>query len=214
MKITSIEKTKKGRYSIFADGEFVFSVSADQIISDKIHIGKEVDTDDLREILSNSQRMYAKQKALNLLSARSYTRKGLGDKLLQVADEGVVTEILDYFESIGYINDEDYAVRKANDLYNLKKYGKSRVISALIAKGINKELAISVAEKRQPEDIGEKLYSVLERKYSRVFEDIEDRQDYYKKRMKVQGALVRMGYGYDDINSAIQRFLDENEIDF
>lgn len=209
MKITSIEKTKKGRYSLFVNGEFVFSVSADQIISDRIAVDKEVTSDDLRQMLSNSQRLYAKQRAVNLLSARSYTRNGLGKKLLEIADAQTVEEILDYFENMGYIDDRDYATRKASDLYNIKRYGRSRVVAALIQKGIDKNLAQEIAMEQEPDDTQDKVLSIIEKKYTKLLKDVTDRQELYKNKSKVFGAMVRMGYGYDDVNSAIQRFLDE-----
>lgn len=214
MTITSIEKTKKGRYSIFVEGEFVFSVSADQIVMDKIQIGNQVSADDLRRMLDKSQELYAKQRAVNLLGARSYTKKGLRDKLLEIADAHVVDGIVNHLEEMGYINDYDYAVRKSNDLYKIKKYGLSRVRMALIQKGIDKDLAETVARETQPQDVHENIYSIIQKKYRKVFQSIEDKQDYYKKRMKIQNALVRMGYHYEDINKAIADYIEENEIEY
>lgn len=214
MKITDLVKTKKGRYSVFVNGEFVFSVSVDQILMDRIFIGKEVTPDDLKEMLATSQKMYAKQKAVNLLSARSYTRKGLGDKLAAYADEDVVEEILDYFEKMGYIDDRDYAVRKANDLYKIKKYGVNRVKMTLIQKGIDKSLAEEIAKEQEPDSVNDDLYSVLTKKYSKAIDSIGDRQEFYKQKSKIMSGLVRMGYDFDDINSALQRYLEENELYF
>ena len=51
MTITRLGETKKGRFSVFADGEFLFSVHKDIFLSRKeLELGREVSVELLEEI--------------------------------------------------------------------------------------------------------------------------------------------------------------------
>jgi len=214
MIITAVEKTKKGKYALFVDGEFAFSVTAEQLIQDHIQADRQVTAGELEQMLETSQRIFARERSLTLLSARSYTRKGLLDKLTPYVAEEIAWAAADRMEELRLINDEDYARRKASDLYKLKQYGRSRVEMALRQKGIDKELARDVAEALEPGDAAESAFALVERRHARLLLDAGDKDDFYKRRGKVQNALLRMGYDYEDIRSAIGRFMEENELYF
>lgn len=82
----------------------------------------------------------AKDKALRLLTFRAHSEKELADKLLRSgADSEDIERILDFCRRYKFVNDRQYAISKAKDLQNLKKYGKRRIISELYAKGISSE---------------------------------------------------------------------------
>lgn len=98
----------------------------------------------------------AKEKALTLLEFRSHSEKELSDKLrINGADDEMIEEVLEFCRRYGFVNDGDYALRKARDLYNLKKYGKYRIEQELRAKGIDSEYIARALEELEmnPEDL-------------------------------------------------------------
>ena len=82
----------------------------------------------------------AKDKALRLLEFRSHSERELSDKLKRAgAKEEDIDEILEFCRNYGFLDDRKYAIAKAKDLKNLKKYGKRRIKSELYSKGIDAE---------------------------------------------------------------------------
>ena len=77
----------------------------------------------------------AKDKALRLLEFRSHSERELSDKLKRAgAKEEDIDEILEFCRNYGFLDDRKYAIAKAKDLKNLKKYGKRRIKSELYSK--------------------------------------------------------------------------------
>lgn len=210
MVITAIERTKKGRYSLFVEGEFLFSVTDEQLIKDHLKAGMTITPEDLDGIKERADRLFVREKALTLLSARSYTKMGLRRKLMEKVDATIADDTVERMEELGLLNDEEYARRKAADLYHLKKYGRRRVKDTLVDKGIDRTLASQIAEELEPEENEEQLYAILERKYARVLDEATDKQDLYKRKARVQNGLLRLGYGYDEIGRTVRRYLEEN----
>ena len=100
----------------------------------------------------------AKDKALRLLTFRAHSEKELSDKLLRAgAEEEDIERILSFCREYKFVDDRQYAIRKAKDLLHLKKFGKRRIISELYAKGVSSELideAISELEFDEDELLG------------------------------------------------------------
>jgi regulatory protein len=146
----------------------------------------------------------AKDKALRLLEFRSHSEKELKDKLKRAgAREEDIEAILDFCRNYGFVNDRDYAVRKAKDLKNLKKYGKRRIKSELYSKGIPSEyIEEAVAELEEDEE--EQLLPLVEKKLGGNFE---------KKNVdKCIRYFLYRGYNFGDIKSCIEDIrLEYNE---
>lgn len=136
-----------------------------------------------------------KDKALRLLSFRSHSEKELRDKLLRAgATKENIDEVIQFLLEYKLLNDEAYAISKASDLANLKKFGKRRIAEDLKMRGISPEYiekALMLLEINE----GETLMPLMEKKLKGDFEkkSIERAMRYFSAR----------GYGYDDIKMCI-----------
>ena len=82
MTITRLGETKKGRFSVFADGEFLFSVHKDIFLSRKeLELGREVSVELLEEIRLEDEAYSCKEKALTLLEYSAHSAGRLAEKL-------------------------------------------------------------------------------------------------------------------------------------
>ena len=107
----------------------------------------------------------AKEKALRLLEFRSHSEKELKDKLKYAgADEEDIEKILEFCRHYGFVNDRDYALRKARDLKNLKKFGKRRISQELYSKGISSEYIAQALEELDFDDVQDVLLPMVRRK--------------------------------------------------
>ncbi len=146
----------------------------------------------------------AKEKALRLLEFRSHSEKELTEKLkIRGATDEIISDVLDFCRNYGFVNDKDFAKRKAKDLYNLKKYGKRRIEQELKAKGISSDL---IYEALCEIDFDENdLESLVRKKLNKNFE---------KKNIdKCIRYFLYRGYDFCEIKSCIDKVLTEEEYD-
>ena len=81
----------------------------------------------------------AEETALKLLKVRHSKRK-LAEKLFRKGfPRDIVTEVCDKMESLGYINDGDYAEAFVHDCVMLHRYGPRKIRQALFSRGIGTE---------------------------------------------------------------------------
>lgn len=141
-----------------------------------------------------------KEKTLRLLEFRSHAEGELKMKLKRLgAKDEHIEEALAFCRNYGFVNDEDYALRKAKDLYNIKKYGKHRILQELKAKGISSDIAEgAVAGIDFDEDA---LKPLVEKKLKGDFE---------KKNIdKCIRYFLYRGYGFDEIKNCIEEIKGE-----
>ncbi|MBE6903609.1 MAG: regulatory protein RecX [Ruminococcaceae bacterium] len=145
----------------------------------------------------------AKEKAANILTYRDHSKASLYKRLLEKGvSEEIAEQTVDFFEDVGYINDERYAQDKARELYEVKKYGVRRVVFELTKRGVDKELAENVVFEiceENPNDLNSLISKYIKG------QDISD----FKVKKRISDKLIRMGYDFDEIKSAINNFSDE-----
>ena len=203
MLITNIEKTKKGRFSIFVDDEFYCALHVEVFALSGIRINEDFPQEKLEELKKESERKITRDRALKLLSAKDYSKKNLIEKLLKYGEEDICKETADKMEDLGLINDYDYAMRLARDLHNLKGYGNNRIKMYLFEKGINHAIADEAVSQFDDDEQHEKIMEILIKKCKT---DLTDR----KEKEKMFAKLMRMGYKSGEIKTAINEFI-ENE---
>lgn len=81
----------------------------------------------------------AEETALKLLRIR-HSRRKLAEKLMRKGfPRDIVTEVCDKMESLGYINDSDYAEAFVHDCIMLHRYGPRKIRQSLYQRGISVE---------------------------------------------------------------------------
>ena len=182
------EKNKK-RFSIFADEEYLFSVSEYTYFKENLYDGMEADNIDELKIRCNTSEFM--NYALNILSRHIYTKKSLKEKLLSKGcDEesaGIIIEELT-FKKI--LSDDTY---KENFIYESQKYkrnGIRRIKQELYFKGIQ----------AQDEDFDRELElsNLNELTKSLISSNTDEK--------KIINKLTNKGYNISDIISAIKTF--------
>lgn len=138
----------------------------------------------------------AKEKALRLLEFRSHSERELSDKLKRAgAQEEDIEAILEFCRRYGFVNDADYARRKARDLHNFKKYGKRRIKQELYSKGISPEDIESALS--EIEDDEDELYKLVQKKLGGNFD---------KKNIdKCVRYFLYRGYGISEIKRCTEQ---------
>ncbi len=181
--------------ALFIDGEYVMNLDAQTLIENRFDVGREIDDEDLREIIALSNERRAKEKALWLISYRSHSKKELKDKLKRSYDEQSAQKAVDRMEELGLINDPDFAAQYAQKLVLGKKMSLRAAEYELYRKGIDKATAELVLSELDV-DAQEQIIEFINKKYRNINDE--------KVRRRAVAALQRLGYGWDDIRQALE----------
>ena len=146
--------------------------------------------------------MTAKEKALQLLDKRDYSRAELLRKLAEKDyDEAEATEAVDRLAELGFGDDARYAPIVVRH-YAAKGYGAQRVRQELQRRGIPKELWDEAMQEMPAQD--DTVDRLLRTKLKSCAPDRAELK-------KAADFLLRKGYGWDEIKAALARYNSEIE---
>ena len=203
MKLT-YKKGKQDKIHISVDGEYSFTVDEAYFLSMGIYNGKEVESDELQEIIETVSVRRAYNYAVSLLARRDHGEKELKDKLILKGYGKGAEAAIGKLKEAGYVDDERFVRLFAAELRNLKKYGKKRIEQELYRKGIDRDIISDVLEETEFDE--SELVSLIERKFGRYLSD-------EKGIHKTVNALLRMGYSYGEIRDALRTINENTEFD-
>ena len=204
MKITA-KGGRKDKIHIYIDGEYRLTVDEIFWFSCGYISGDEIDEEELTafEEAAGSRRVF--NSALNSLDYRDHSEKEIRAKLMRKHGAEYVDEAVEKLIELDLINDRRYAENYARELFEHKKFGKIRIKSELIAKGIASDIASetvnSLFEDEEPDNI-QRIVDIIKKKYYNRMNDEVGRK-------KVFSALQRMGYTFSDIREAMSEFSDD-----
>ncbi len=197
MVVTAIEPRRKGWSAVYIDGEFALNLDTQTLLENRFDVGREIDDEDLRDILALSNERRAKEKALWLISYRDHSKKELQEKIQRTCDPDAAAEAVARMEELGLVNDERFARQYARKLLLEKRMARRAAVFELTRKGIDRATAEAVLEEIDV-DPRENIRAVLDKKYRSL-------QDEKTKRRAV-AALQRLGYGWDDIRAVLEEY--------
>ena len=201
MLITAIEPRRKAMSALYIDGEFVMNLDTRTLIENRFDVGREIDDDDLHEIINLSNERRAKEKALWLISYRDHSKKELTDKIRRTCDEESAEKAVERMEELGLVNDRVYAERYARKLLFTKHMSKTAASYELARKGIDRELSDEILEGIDVDE-REQIREVIEKKYRNLSDE--------KIKRRAISALQRLGYRFDDIRAVLEEYTEED----
>ena len=197
MTITAIEPRRKAMAALYIDGEFVMNLDAQTLLENRFDIGREINDEQLREIIRLSNERRAKEKALWLISYRDHSKKELKEKIQRTCNAEAAEAAVARMEELGLVNDESFARQYARKLLLNKKMSKRAAMFELTRKGVDKETAEEVLDEIEI-DPREQIREVIEKKYRSISDE--------KIKRRAVAALQRLGYGWDDIKAALSEY--------
>ena len=197
----SIKEGKGNKIHIYVDEEYRATVDSDYWYSEKYRNYKEINEEELTELFDAVSFRRAYNKGLDLLSRRPHGTKELIKKLCEKGHEKESAEkACDRLLELGLLNDEEFARLLAKELYERKGYGIKRINQELIFRGIDREIAENAVESLDI-DTQTRIILVIKKKYINKIND-------EKGRKRAIDGLMRLGYSYSDIKSALNSISD------
>lgn len=202
--ILTAQKGKGKKIHILIDGEYVFTTDDEFWFTSGMKSGAKIDEEEFEEFKGRADYRLGMNKAIDLLSRRDYSYAELSRKLCEKVPPETAAQVMERVEELGLIDDEDYAEKMAEYYQQSKGMGKKGIKNQLYRRGIDGDVIERALEKL---DGDEKMSAValIRKKY---YNNLKDE----KGRKRVFSALVRLGYSYSDIKSAMSECAQD--IDF
>lgn len=199
--IIQAQKGRGKKVHILLDSEYQITTDIDFWSEYGVADGTEI-SDQEWELLKNDMNYRkALNKGADLLSRRSHSVYELKSKIMRTCDPVSAEKAVEKFLEFGYLNDEAFAAELAEHLFKVKNYSERNVRSELYKRGIDKEIINSVLSHNETDPLDSIIYIVNKRYFKKLSED--------GGREKVIAALMRKGFSYSDIKTALNRI--ENE---
>lgn len=203
MKITDIKQQVKraGRYSIYVDGKYSFSLSESELMAQTLRIGQEFDKEQFEAIAKTAVEDKAYMRALDLLARRQRSTWEMEQYLKRKGyDHNTVAKLLNKLSNRALLDDEKFAEAWVNNRRQLKSVSVRRLKQELQQKKISAEI-ISKVLTADETDESEVLRDLIAKKRT---------QSRYQDNDKLIPYLLRQGFNYGDIKDAIGSDVSED----
>ena len=199
--LITIKKVKDKYYRVFADEKEIGIFHEKTLNKLKIQDKKEYGPEYIKKFELIKKIKLAKKKAEDILNYRDHSEKELYEKLIKHTEKEIANYVIKYMKKRGIVDDFKYATNLAQKLIFKKNKGKNLAILEITKKGIDKDLARSVVLQIDC-DFVEQIKTLISIKHK---ENLKD----YESKKKLISSLLRRGYCYSDIDSAIKFFIEK-----
>ncbi len=196
--ITKIEPQKNSadKVNLFIDDSFYHGLYNDFVIKYSLQEGQEIDLNWLNDVIVESEKVLAFNKAMNYMGEAFKTQKQIYDYLKKKEYKNeTIKYVIEKLKEYNYLNDEKYCEWYIRTHRN--KYGKNMLKTKLYEKGISKndiENALADFKSDQNEIIG-----LLQKK-------IGNKPITHELLSKTIRFMAGRGYSFDEIKSALDTF--------
>lgn len=170
----------------------------------KVSVDMDFSEDEILEMKYFSDIERAKSRAINYISGKLKTKYEVRLKLKENGfAEDVIDKVLDILEKEEYLNDKVYCEIFIEDKKKLNGYGKNKIKSLLIQKGISKNIFEDfLNEFEYDEEFDNALKMGIKK-----LELLSNEEDNFKKKQKIINYLTYRGFGFDVINDVLKEIL-------
>lgn len=211
MIIHSIEKIKNRKNSFkvrFDNGDNII-IAADTIVKFGLKTGLSLPAPKYAEILASDRSGRVTADALALVAKRSYSSKGLYDKLIQKGYEPQhAKSAVERLKELNYIDDAKFAKNYAAYLISSGK-GEFAIKAELEKRGIPKNLLCTALDfVKKEEEPHEQIIKIIRSKFKKL--DFKDKNEI----RKAASFFLRRGFSSESISKALREYknisLEEN----
>lgn len=201
--ITRIQKTRLGRFSLYGEEGFLFSLDSETYFSCGVEEGDTLTDNDLAALREKSDARKAKDKALQYLSLRLYGEQELYDKLCLKFDGPTSAAAVAEMVRLELLDDARFAAQKAAWLKTRHK-SRREAQRQLAEKGVDRNLIDEALDEVYGDgDEREEIDRLIRRSYAAKLE--------YGKRDAVYAALCRRGFSPRTVREALNDWADAQQ---
>ncbi len=197
LKVTDIKQQVKrqDRYSIFIDGKYSFSLSANELMQSGIRLNKEYTEAELEQLKQTAVLDKAYMRSLDMLSRRARSEWELRDYLRRKDYEpDVIDQIITRLKKSQYIDDYNFAKAWVDNRRLLKATSKRKLSQELKQKRVEQSVIDGVLAEDDTDELAVIRELIVKKRT----------QSRYQDDQKLIAYLLRQGFGYGDVKEAIK----------
>jgi regulatory protein len=198
MQVTGIKTqiNKSGRFSIFIDGKYIFSLSEVALLDSKLIVGQQLTATELEKFKQQSADDLLYQKAFTYAALRMRTEWEVKNYIKTHNGSGeVISHTLNKLRDLNIIDDEKYARVYIEDRQNLHPSSRRKLVLELQKRHIASDvIKRSTTDEVETTDEHAALHAIITKMR---------KQTRYSDNLKLMQYLSRQGFSYNDIKAAL-----------
>ena len=205
-RITAIEaqKGRKGRVSLFLDGDFALGLDAEVVAKASLQVGQELSLERIEELAQANLFHLGYNAALHYLSFRQRTESEVRQRLLRHGfAETTVEQVIARLRDQGLVDDLAFAQFWRDNRQSFSPRSRYLVRQEMRRKGVAPE---AIEQATSGIDDEASAYQAAQRK-ARLLRDAS----YEDFRRRLGSYLRQRGFGYEVINRIVERLWQERE---
>ncbi|MCZ7408923.1 regulatory protein RecX [Parvimonas micra] len=205
MQVTNINYSKsKEVFEVIFEDETKLLLNYNIFEKYKVSVDMAFSEEEILEMKYFSDIERAKSRAINYISGKLKTKYEVRLKLKENGfAEDIIDEVLDILENEEYLNDRVYCEIFIEDKKKLNGYGKNKIKSLLIQKGISKNIFEDFLDEFEYDDEFDNALKMGIKKLNLL----SNEEDNFKKKQKIINYLTYRGFGFDVINDVLREIL-------
>lgn len=209
-KITALEPQKRRahRVNVYLDGTFAFGL--DELPAAQLHVGQQLTDADIDRLLAEDSVERARGKALDFLSYRPRSAVEVRTRLKEREfTEDVIETVVDRLESVGLINDIEFALYWMQNRAQFRPKGRRALAYELRQKGVADSIIEQTLDEYDERRAAFKVAQDQARRLGNLPQDV--------MRRKLYSRMARRGFSYEVINEAMETLAahsqNDNDVD-
>jgi regulatory protein len=208
MVIAKIQKKNDNNVLILLDNDQKLFLSYEVLLKNGLRKGSEVSESHFDYLVKENQKFFIKQKAYTLLGKRLHSVYELRTKLRQKKyDADLIQLTIDDLLNSRYLDDMKFAEMYSEEKLRLKLWGKTKLKSELMKKGISSGIISTVLEEKFPQadEELENASQLAKKKFNQLKNWNMEKQKLVKR---LYAFLISKGYSYDISRQAIEKIFN------
>ena len=197
MKITAIRSQVKNpeRASVFIDGKYSFSLSLNELVTEKLKNNEEIDGIRLKRLKKLSEDGKLRMRSLEWVMNRPHSTREFKDYMYRKkAEPSMTDQLIEEFTSRNYLDDQAFA-RWLVEVRSRAGKSDRQIRAELFKKGIDRETVDEVLE-REAGSEEERLRLVIAKK--------GNLPRYRNDPQKLAQYLIRQGFSWQAVKEVLQ----------
>jgi regulatory protein len=211
MKIVKAKRSGRNRVEILLDNDQKITLAYEVFLKNQLKLNQEVSEELLSFLLKEDQSYLVKQSALNYLARRQHSKNEIRTKLRQKKFSlELIEQTLNELEQNNYINDLSFARIFTDEMIKAKNWGKNKIKSELIKRGVSSKIITEVIEEKFSGD--SEIESGLELARKKLKKLINRKVDQKKIQSSIYSFLVSRGYDYELCKQIFSKLFEGDEL--
>lgn len=205
MQVTNISYSKsKEVFEVVFEDETKLLLNYNIFEKYKVSVDMDFSENEIQEMKYFSDIERAKSRAINYISGKLKTKYEVRLKLKEKDfTEDIIDEVIDILEKEEYLNDRLYCEVFIEDKKQLNGYGKNKIKSLLIQKGVLKSVFEDFLDEFEYEEEFDNALKMGIKKLNLL----SNEEDVFKKKQKLINYLAYRGFSFDVINDVLREIL-------